>query len=173
MVSKFRNALLSLIITIILIIILIITLSSCEDIISGSYTPAITQIEESSWQDDYVYGGVIPDWSNGTSTFSLDSTTWVLNYYVVNNETFISSQEIRFLSYNTYKTLNDSIRYYTTYPIIGTNLISLSLFDLPAPISGNFNTYLLNSVLSDSTSSSTFRDLYSNQPIFIGSFSIH
>jgi hypothetical protein len=84
---------------------------SCKDDIKpGNYTLGQPSTDTTTWQWQYTYSGVLPNWGSGSINNELVGTKWVLTYLQIGFSTPpLPIDTIRFVSNVNYTINNDGI----------------------------------------------------------------
>lgn len=103
---------------------LVVLLFSCKKV-EGPYTQVPDPVDTTNWQNNYNYGGVLPNFGSGQS--NLTGTQWVLVKVVSAFSTTYPNDTITFISDNAYVVNQNGQRPYTLSQITGSTNKSLTL----------------------------------------------
>jgi len=115
--NKMSKTFVALLLTMLLLITLFSIYSCKKEVTPGNYTLGQPTTDTTTWQWQYTYGGVLPNWGSGSLTNELVGTKWVLTYLQIGFSTPpLPIDTIRFVNNVNYTINNDGItRTYQLY----------------------------------------------------------
>ena len=148
--NKMSKTLVALLLTMLSMITLFSIYSCKKEVTPGNYTLGQPTTDTTTWQWQYTYGGVLPNWGSGSITNELVSTKWVISRYNIGANTIYPNDTLHFFnninySINGVATPN---RTYLIYSLVGSPYKSLTLNDC-STLNGSFSGDILPSFIFD------------------------
>jgi hypothetical protein len=96
----------------------IFVMSSCKkEITPGNYTLGEETLDTTTWQWQYTYNGVLPNWGNGSINNELVGTKWVIRRYNIGGFNMTYPDDTLFFINNTNYLINGLQANFQTYQI--------------------------------------------------------
>lgn len=116
--KKIKKFVISLIITLLVMGGLFLFNSCKDDITPGNYTLGEPSTDTTTWQWQYIDGGVLPDWGTGTVFNELVGTKWViLRYNIGGFNMTVTNDTLEFINNTNYVFNNGQQQTFQTYQI--------------------------------------------------------
>lgn len=115
---KMSKTFIALLLTILSLITLFSNYSCKKEVTPGNYTLGQPTTDTTTWQWQYTYNGVLPNWGSGSLTNELVGTKWViLRYNIGGFNMTVTNDTLHFINNTNYIYNNGSQQIYQTYQI--------------------------------------------------------
>jgi hypothetical protein len=151
MVKKyFTRTTLAVLLTFLTILAIFVTTSCKKEITPGNYTLGEQTQDTTTWQWQYTYNGVLPNWGSGSTTNELVGTKWVITRYNIGANTIYPNDTLHFFNNINYSIngVTTPYRTYLIYSLVGSPYKSLTLNDC-STLNGSFSGDVLPSFIFD------------------------
>lgn len=113
--KKIKMSLISFVTTLIILLTLLLICSCEDDLKPGNYTLGQPSTDTTTWQWQYTYSGVLPNWGTGSINNELVGTKWVIKRYNIGGFNMAYPNDTLFFINNTNYLINGLQANFQTY----------------------------------------------------------
>jgi hypothetical protein len=115
--NKIKKSFIALILTIIVSLVLFSVYSCKKEVTPGNYVLGEPTTDTTTWQWQYTYSGILPNWGNGSINNELVNTKWVIRRYNIGGFNMTYPDDTLFFINNTNYLINGFQASFQTYQI--------------------------------------------------------